>query len=48
MQAVHIGELKTWIGLGFTIKIDEWANQDKYRPVCSDKMRVIINFTGIT
>ena len=47
MQTIYICKFKTWIGQGFTIKIDDCARQNKYRPVCSDKMGIMNNFVGI-
>jgi len=47
MQTVHICKSETWSGEGFTIKIDDGARQNKYRPVCLDKMGIMNNFVGI-
>lgn len=47
MQTVYICKFETGCGKGFTIKIDDYARQNKYRTVCSDKMGIMKNFIGV-
>ncbi len=48
MKTVFICKSETRGGQGFTIKIDDRAYKNENRPVCSDKMRKIKDFVGIT
>ena len=47
MQTVPRGKSEAWSGKCFTIKIDDCAGKNEYRPVCSDKMRIIKYPAGI-
>ena len=47
MQTVFACKSETWSGHGFTIKKDDCTRQNKYRPVCSDKMGIMKDVVGI-